>query len=209
MFRGTARPTKPQARNIRGRAVYTCARNDILGRMELRADAHLHHPRPIVFAAYRDKLTDLLPFLPNVRGIDIKARADDGPRTTFHNVWNGGGDIPAAARAFVSEAMLSWSDYATWNADDFTCSWRIETHAMSEAIQCRGINTFKEEAGGTLLEIRGTLEIDAKKIRGIPGLLAGKAGKMIEEFMGARIQPNLVAVSKGLGQYLDDRGGKL
>ena len=42
--------------------------------MELRADATIPFPRPVVFAAYRDKLQDMLEYLPNVRKIEIRKR---------------------------------------------------------------------------------------------------------------------------------------
>jgi hypothetical protein len=75
--------------------------------MQISADATLLHPRPLVYAAYRDELLELLAYLPNVRGIELKSRESEGLRTHFVNVWRGGGEIPAVARAFVSEAMLS------------------------------------------------------------------------------------------------------
>jgi hypothetical protein len=175
--------------------------------MDLSADAHLAFPRPVVFAAYRDELVELLPFLPNVRAIEVKSRAHDDATGLVNlvNEWRGGGEIPAVARAFVSEAMLSWTDRATWDEGKWTCAWTIETHAFTEAVTCRGTNTFVEEPGGTRLEIRGTLAIDAKKIRGVPGLLAGKVGKAVEEVLVHKIQPNLVEVSAGLAKYLAQR----
>lgn len=170
--------------------------------MELTADATLPFPRPIVFAAYRDRLVDLLEYLPNVRKIEVKSRKDSPGRVELVNVWHGGGEIPAAARAFLSEAMLSWTDYATWNEGDWTCDWRTETHAFTEAVSCKGQNRFVETDGGTRIEIRGNLVIDAKKIKGVPGFLAGKAGAAIESFLAAKIKPNLVEVTEGLRKYL-------
>ena len=174
--------------------------------MELRADAVIPFPRDIVFAAYRDDLTHVLKFLPNVRGIEMKSHKEDGPRIERVNEWHGGGEIPAAARAVLSEAMLSWTDYATWHGDAFACDWRIETHAFTEAVSCGGRNVFLEDGPGkTVLQIRGKLEIDAKKIRGVPGFLAGKVGRTVEDFLGAKIQPNLVETIKGLEKYLESR----
>ena len=176
--------------------------------MQLRADAKLPFSRPEVFAAYRDKLPELLPYLPNVRKIDVKSREEDGKITKLLNVWHGGGEIPAAARAVLSEAMLTWDDQATWNEEDFTTTWVIKTHAMTEAVKCEGTNRYLEENGQTVLEIRGVLEIDAKKIRGVPGFLAGKVGKTVEEFLIGKIQPNLVETVKGLQKYLESQAKK-
>lgn len=173
--------------------------------MQLRADAKFPFPRPTVFAAYRDNLTDLLPYLPNVRRIEVKSRKDEGKVTKLFNVWHGGGEIPAAARAILSESMLSWDDDATWDEDAFTCKWIIKPHAFTEAVRCEGTNRFVEDGAGTLLEIRGALEIDAKKIRGVPGFLAGKVGKTVEEFLIGKIEPNLVETARGLEKYLESK----
>ena len=174
--------------------------------MDIRADARIPFPREIVFAAYRDEIVDLLPYLPNVRSIEIKSRKDEGNVVEFVNEWRGGGDIPAAIRAVLSESVLAWTDYATWHADAMCCDWRTETHAFTDAVTCKGSNRFVADGDGkTLLEIRGSLEIDAKKIRGVPSFFAGKIGRAVEEFLVGKIQSNLVETAKGLAKYLEER----
>jgi hypothetical protein len=172
--------------------------------MELRADLTLPYPRDVVFRVYRDKTPELLPYLPNVREIKVESRKEDGALVKMVNVWKGGGEIPAAARAFLSEAMLSWTDRATWDSEKRTCDWAVETHAFTEAVSCTGQNRFVDEGGKTRLEIRGTLTIDPKKVRGVPSLLAGKVSRMIEEFLCAKIQPNFEETKRGVEAYLKD-----
>jgi hypothetical protein len=137
-----------------------------------------------------------------VRGIDVTSRVDEGAVTRIVNVWRGGGEVPAAARAFVSEAMLTWTDRATWDESAYTCAWTIETHAFTEAVASHGKNRFLVEGDTTRLEIRGSLVIDARKVKSVPGILAGKVGRAIEEVLVGRIQPNLVETARGLGRYL-------
>jgi hypothetical protein len=174
--------------------------------MEIHADAHIPFPRDVVFKAYRDDIPKLLAYLPNVRNIDVKSRKDDGERTETVLVWHGGGEIPSAFRAFLSEAMLAWTDYASWDAAALRCEWRSETHALTEAVNSRGNNVFLEDGPGkTIVQTRGVFEIDPKKIRGVPGFLASKIGKGVEEFLGGKIEPNLIETAKGVTQYLRDR----
>jgi hypothetical protein len=137
-----------------------------------------------------------------VRGIEIASRKDEGPLTRVENIWRGGGDIPAAARAVLSESMLNWTDYATWDENAWTCTWRIETHAFTDAVRCAGRNTFHERDGHTLLEIRGELTIDGKKIKGVPSFMAGSVAKTVEQVLIGKIQPNLVETARGLEKYL-------
>jgi hypothetical protein len=175
--------------------------------MDLRAETLIPFPRDVVFTAYRDDITKVLAYLPNVRAIEVKSSKDDGPRKELVNEWHGGGEIPAAFRAVLSESMLSWTDYATWDSEKLTCNWRIETHAFTEAVLCQGHNEFREDSPGkTLLVMSGKLEIDAKKVRGVPGFLAGKIGRTLEDFLGGKIQPNLIETARGLTKYLEERG---
>jgi hypothetical protein len=171
--------------------------------MDLNADAWIPFPRSVVFAAYRDELDKLTEYLPNVRRIELRSRTGDPPVVDLVNIWHGGGEIPPVARAFVSEQMLSWTDYAHWDEAAWTCEWRIETHAFSEAVTCRGKNTFVEEGGKTRLEIRGNLVIDSSRVRGVPRLLVSTVNRAVEELLGSRIRPNLLDVSAGLTKYLE------
>lgn len=173
--------------------------------MQLSADARIPFARPLVFATYRDKLVELVPFLPNVRAIEVKERKDDAAVTSLVNVWHGGGEIPAAARAFLSEAMLSWTDRATWNESDFTTKWTIETHAFTEAVRCTGTNRYFDDGASTRLEIRGELSIDGAKLRGVPRLLAGSVSRAVEDFLVKKIGPNLLQVSDGVTKYLQEQ----
>jgi hypothetical protein len=176
--------------------------------MDLRADARIPFPRETVFRVYRDDIVKVVPYMTNVQAIEIRSRKDDGPNVDFVNEWKGGGDVPAAVRAVLSESMLSWTDYARWSADTLTCDWRIETHAMKEALSCRGQNRFVEDGTPlhrvTRLEIRGKFDVDASKIRGVPRLLAGTVGRAVEEFMVSKIQSNLVETAKSLTKYLEE-----
>lgn len=170
--------------------------------MKLSADCDLDFPRARVFSAYRDRIVDLVPYLPNIRKITERTRETVGDVTTVVSDWDGGGEIPSFARAVLDESMLSWVDHAKWDGAAFTCEWRIETRSFSEAVRCGGLNRFVETPRGTRLEIRGDLTIEGDKVRGIPSFLAKKIGGTIEQFLGARIQPNLVETADGIRKLL-------
>ena len=173
--------------------------------MIVSADTHIPFPRSLVYATYRDKLVELVPYLPNVRRIEVKSRREEGSLIHFVNEWHGGGEIPVVARAVLSEAMLSWTDLATWNESEFTTEWHIKTHAFTEAVHCAGVHRFKEADDGTLIETRGELVIDTKQLKGVPQLLAGTVGRTVEDFLSKKIAPNLLQVSEGVRHYLEQR----
>ena len=174
--------------------------------MEIRADVELPFPRERVFVAYRDRLAELVPHLPNIRRIEVKERKEAGGRVELVNEWVAGGDIPAVARSVLSESMLRWTDYATWHADALTTDWRTEVHAFPGAVRCAGQNRYVDTPGGARLEIRGELTVDASKVPGVPRLLAKTVGAAVEKILVGAIAPNLVEVAKGVGQLLGRDG---
>ena len=174
--------------------------------MELSADAHVPFERDLVFETYRDRLPDIVEFMPNVRRIDLETREDKaGGIVEIVNVWHGGGEIPAAARVVLTDSMLSWTDYASWDSTTHTCSWRIETHSFKGAVRCHGSNRFLKSDAGTMIEIRGELVIDASHIVAVPRFLRKSVGQSVSEFLVKKIAPNLLEASVGIRRYLERR----
>jgi hypothetical protein len=171
--------------------------------MRLDVSAEIPFSRAETFAVYRDKLPELVKYLPNVRGITVSSRTDDGPVAKLVNRWKGGGEIPGLVRKFLSEDLLEWDDHAVWKQDSFTCDWRTIVPAFKDAIDAAGTNQFIELAPDrTRLIIAGELKCDAAKIKGVPRLLSGTIGPAVEAFLVATVKPNLVSVAKGVEQYL-------
>ncbi|WP_373525886.1 hypothetical protein [Nostoc sp.] len=171
--------------------------------MLICADTQIPFPRSLVYASYRDKLVELVPYMPNVRHITLLSRREVGSNVYTVNDWHGGSEIPAAARVLLSEDMLSWKEYNTWNQADFTVEWRIETHSFTEAVKCSGKNRFLSDGNNTVIESRGELVIDPKKIKGVPFFLTSTIAHVVEDFLAKNIQPNLLAMSAGVRQYLE------
>jgi hypothetical protein len=171
--------------------------------MELNATVELAFPREKVFETYRDRLTELVPFLPAIRAIETRSRQDDGAVSVLHNVWQGGMDIPAVARAFIPVAATTWDDHATWDQVGYLCRWRTVPHALKEAVRAEGTNHFTElSAGRTRVAITGVVEIDIARVPGVPRLLAGTARKTVEEVIVKNVQGNLLAFGRGVERYL-------
>jgi hypothetical protein len=152
--------------------------------MLICADTQIPFPRSLVYATYRDKLVELVPYVPNVRYIKVKSRREANENVYSVNEWHGGSEIPAAARVLLSENMLSWTEYNTWNENEFTLEWQIETHAFAEAVNCGGTNRFLEDGNTTVIESRGELVIDPKKIKGVPFFLISTIAHVVEDFLG-------------------------
>jgi hypothetical protein len=170
--------------------------------MDIRAEVTLPYPRERVFITYRDRLEELMPFLPNLRGVEIKKREERGSELYQVNLFKGGGEIPAAARSLIREEMLSWTDHATWDHARWRCSFRTEVHAFPGVLQSSGTNLFFEADDGSRIVFGGALTCDASKIPGVPRLLVRSINGAVEKFFVGKIVENLVAVGKGIGKLL-------
>ncbi len=171
--------------------------------MLISADTRISFPRSLVYATYRDKLVELIPYMPNIRQIEVKSHREEDRRVYSINEWHGGGEIPFAARAILSEDMLSWTEYNTWNEAEFSVEWRIKTHVYTEAVHCAGKNYFLADGDdSTIIKSRGELMIDSKQITGVPWFIASKVAEIVQDFLGKKIEPNLLQMSEGVRQYL-------
>lgn len=173
--------------------------------MELKADAKIAFPRALVFSTYRDRLPELVPYLPDVKEIRALSREEEGAIASLKNEWVAATEIPKVAQAVVKPEMLQWLDFAKWDAEAFTCDWRIETKMFTEQVRCQGHNTYVEADDGEscVLQIRGELSVSLKGVPGVPRFLAGRVAPHVERFVVDMLTPNLLSVAKGLQAFLD------
>ena len=99
--------------------------------------------------------------------------------------------------------MLSWTEHDLWNEAEFGLEWRIETHAFTAAVSCAGKNRFIADGNTTVIESRGELKIDPTQIKGVPSFLANGVARVVEDFLGKKIEPNLRQMSEGVRHYLE------
>lgn len=170
--------------------------------MKLNGRSKLSFPRDVVFRAYRDRLPEVVPFLPNVRAIDVQSRHEDGPRTRLLNVWHAKGEIPSVAQKYVKPEMLAWTDHAEWDESALACTWNIETHALPGVVECEGRTLFHAEAdGGTTMEIDGELYIHMENAP-VPRLLGATFRPLLERIIVTALTPNLIKVGDAVEKFL-------
>jgi hypothetical protein len=176
--------------------------------MQINVPSTIPFARQDVFRAYRDDLTSLVQYLPNISKIEIASREEpeDGI-VKLENHWYAEAKIPKVGQAFIKQDMLKWIDYAHWNLNDWTCDWRIETFFMREAVSCSGKNYFKVQSDdSTGLTITGDLTLNMKAVPGVPRLLAGAVKPQLEKFIVALITPNFHTINEGIVSFLKSQG---
>jgi|SRR5690554_3065274 len=160
-------------------------------------------PLEQVYKAHRDKLPDMVDFMPNVAKIEVDSREEDDEIVRLVNIWHAAEtEVPALARPFITPDLLRWTDRATWDEDEHTTEWAIELGFLPGAITCRGHNVFEEFDGLTRITMEGELIVDGSKIPGVPRMLAGKLSSIIEKFVVNLIEPNMRETNKIVARYL-------
>jgi hypothetical protein len=163
------------------------------------------HPRELVFTTHRDKLTDLVPYLNQVRSIVTESRVEEGPVVRLLNRWHASdAEVPAPIRPLLRPERLTWLDKATWDMSRWRCDWEITITALPEAVTARGSSVFLEEGAETIVQMSGEFLIHPDKIPGVPTFVAKAAAPALEKFIVGLLQPNLRKSNQAIQQYIDD-----
>jgi hypothetical protein len=164
------------------------------------------HPRALVFGTHRDKLMELVPYLPNVSSVVTESRVSDGEVVRLVNLWTGSStDVPAVIRPLVKPEHLQWVDRASWDGGRWRCDWEITLSALPEAVTARGFSTFLDEGGDTVIQMNGEFVIHPDRVPGVPGFVARAASPAFEKFVVSLLQPNLRKSNQAVQQYIEDR----
>ncbi len=173
--------------------------------MEIHNDTVITHPRELVFHTYRDRLPELVCMLDNIEWMNELERREEGGGIHLLNEWKANGEIPEIAKRWIKPEMLRWKDRASWYQDRWMVDWRFEMAFMKDRVQVGGTNRFVELGPkSTRLELRGALNIDTAGLPGLPRILSKRAGPVVERFVLALVQPNLVKTAQALQRFLDE-----
>lgn len=171
---------------------------------EFRALAVVKHPREMVWTAMRDRLPELVAYLPNVESVVVESRHEqpDG-MVTLVNVWQASAQVPAMFQGVITADMLSWTDRAEWWAEQWECRWRIRAHAAQAAV-CTGVTRYEPAMGerGTKITLQGQMSFAPGIASVSEGLLAGAAPRGVESFVSSLVPSNFQKLAKAAGAYL-------
>jgi len=160
-----------------------------------------------VFGMLRDRLSDLVPYLPAVDHIELLECSEDGPgRTMMVHYWEGNAKLlPMIARPFVTKAMTSWTDHALWIDDGRLCEWSFVPKKFKDLFTCSGVDHFEDLGDGTTrLRLTGDLVVYAERVPGVSRKMASRLGPRIEQFVVKKIKPNLMQVPLALQAFFEE-----
>jgi len=162
--------------------------------------------RAEVYATHRDKLMELVEYLPNVEEVVVESREDDGDVVRMVNRWKGASsDVPKPLRPVIKPEMLTWIDRATWDESRHRCDWQITLTALPDAVTARGFNVFVDEGDVTVVQMSGEFVIHPEGVPGVPAFMARRLAPTLEKFVVGLLQPNLKRSNQAVESYLEDQ----
>jgi S-adenosylmethionine:diacylglycerol 3-amino-3-carboxypropyl transferase len=174
--------------------------------MQIQSESRIAHPLEMVFPVYRDRLPEVVPYIPDISAIRVLAREEGGGLVRLHNEWVSDREVPSVVSKFIKPEHLCWDDHATWNNAETACDWVLKTRAFTEAVSCTGRTALVAEGDHTLVRLTGEFALDVAKIRGVPAFLARRLAPQLEKFIVSLVTPNLERVNESLEAFLDEQG---
>ncbi len=174
--------------------------------MQFEYDELINHPISKVYPLIRDKMADVVPYLPNVESIVVVEREEKGEgKLRLLNRWQGkSGAIPRIVRPFVTSEMRIWEDDALWFDDEHKVEWTFFTKSFDRLYDCSGVNSFHvKDENTTRVVIKGKLDVYPERLKAVPKMLARKARPKVEQFLIKMITPNLKELPQAVQTYLD------
>lgn len=171
--------------------------------MKILSESVIHFPLAHVYATYRDRLPEIAPYMQDVRKIEVLRREEVPGGLKLLNRWYAQTELPKVAQGVVKPEWMQWDDHAHWHDADHYVSWRLEIPALQQQVRCSGRNSFSAVDGGTRVRLEGQLDLDLKKIPGVPGFMAKRIQPQVEKFIVRLITPNLEKVNASLERFLE------
>lgn len=170
--------------------------------MQISVDTVLPFTRKLVYEAYRDRLLETQPYLPNVQCLTLKTQMDTQSHSYRTYEWQGGGDVPALIRGYLSANLFTWTETNDWHNILFHVRWKIVPQAFQSAIICEGKNEFIDQGQETLVRTRGELNIRPEKLESVPRPMQAMVAKVAENILGDAITPNLEKMGQAIESLL-------
>jgi len=171
--------------------------------MQILSESVIHFPIEHVYATYRDRLPEIAPYMQDIREIKVISRVDRPDGADLLNRWFAQTELPKVAQGIVKPEWMQWDDHARWDDTAQHVDWRLELPALKDQVRCSGRNSFTAVEGGTRVRLEGTLDLDLRKIPGVPGFMAKRIQPQVEKFIVRLITPNLEKVNASLERFLE------
>ncbi len=175
--------------------------------MKIEVNDVIKYPVDDVFAAFRDRLEDLSAYLDAIEKITVLSREEKGDKLHVVSLWESKITFPGPIEKLIPMNARRYTDNATWNNDENSVDWRIELAFFTEAIRAEGQNRFEPHGEFTMLKIRGEIDVDPRKITGVPTIVAKRIVPTIVKVIVGNVEKNMKLANRGIERYLAAQPG--
>ena len=173
--------------------------------MRIQSESLIRYPQEAVYLAYRDKLPDVVRYIPDIKEIIVQSREEpEEGIVKLHNIWVPDREMPPGVGKIIKKDQLAWDDFATWRDAEWCVDWVTKLRMFTQSVKCSGRNSFIADGDHTRVILTGELQINLKDVPGVPRLLAGRIAPKLEKFIVSLITPNLKNVNASLQNFLDN-----
>jgi hypothetical protein len=172
--------------------------------MELESKTVVKAPLEKVYDLVKNKLPEIVPYLPNVDKIEVLEKNEDGSKTHLVNKWYAKAEVPGVVKSFIKPELFCWKDVASWDDDSHSVNYSLESYLANDLFDANGKNSFVSlNENETELIVTCQVKIYPEKLPGVPRLLAKKVSPAVEGLIEKLLAPNLSSLGDGLNQYLE------
>jgi len=170
--------------------------------MEFEVTDVIAYPLDTVFPTFRDKLVEMSAFYPNIEEVRVEQREEKGDEVRQVATWVAKAQLPGPLEKLVPQTSRRWLDNAVWHNAEHYVSWRIEPAMFAEATSLTGETRFTASTDMTRVTMKGRLDIDPRKIKGVPAIVAKRLLPTIEKFVSSTIKKNFMDGNRNTEKYL-------
>lgn len=172
--------------------------------MEIKKSHIIDRPLDDVYLLVRDRLQEIVPYLPNIRKIEVLSHQhkNNNQQTETLNHWYAQVEIPSIAQKFIKEELFAWKDKAIWDNQNYHVNYELESFWGKDLYKAIGRNSFKKVSENqTELTVSCQVTIHPDKVPGVPKFLVSKVLPTVEEMIKKILEPNLSQLGVGLNKY--------
>lgn len=172
--------------------------------MRFEVEDHARFPRATVFAAHRDRLEDIVKFLPDVERVELRGRERHaGGKEVQHHHWTGSpAALPVLIRPLVPPALLQWRQVTTWDGANWRADWSIDVPGLGEAIAASGRHLYLEDGQHCRMELEGDFSFRPDRVPQLKQVPAA-AVPMIEGVVVKIIVPMIQRTGEAVAKFLE------
>lgn len=172
--------------------------------MEFKTISMIKHPVDLVWETFRDRFEEVGEKVDDLEYIAFREKNvnETGQLTTVYE-WKANPKLPALVKSYIQPNMLTWTDTATWNANEKVCHWQIYSHYFKDKMDCVGSTTFSPAMGGRgcRMTFQGNIHWDG----GLPalvGIMDGPITRAMESVISKMVPKSFHKVSNAVGELI-------